>query len=106
MISASLLPDANRFLTGADGLDYLVEGHEVRSWDSTLADPTISEPISWDHQKYSISKTSRDAGVTPDGKVWLFYTSFARSWGLGEDTRIVWLDQDRERTAGRDRPWR
>lgn len=99
MISASLLPDANRFLTGADGLDYLVEGHEVRSWDSTLADPTISEPISWDHQKYSISKTSRDAGVTPDGKVWLFYTSFARSWGLGEDTRIVWLDQDSKLTG-------
>jgi ABC-type dipeptide/oligopeptide/nickel transport system permease subunit/outer membrane protein assembly factor BamB len=94
IISTSLLPDANRFFTGADGLDYLVDGHEVRSWDNNLPDPILSEPISWEHQKYSISKTSRDAGVTPDGKVWLFYTSFARSWGLGEDTRIVWLDQD------------
>ena len=93
-IPESQLPKANRYYTGADGANYLVDGHEIRSWDASFSDPTLSEPISWDYQKYSISKTSKDAGVTPDGKFWLFYTSFARSWGLGEDTRIVWLDQD------------
>ncbi len=93
-IPESQLPKANRYYTGADGANYLVNAHEIRSWDTSFSDSTLSEPISWDYQKYSISKTSKDAGVTPDGKFWLFYTSFARSWGLGEDTRIVWLDQD------------
>ena len=87
------LPQSGRYFTGADGENYLVDGHKVIHWEITPDGARELKAIDWDHEKYSIARTSKDAGVTPDGLTWLFYTGFARSWGFGEDTRVIWLDE-------------
>lgn len=87
------LPQTGRYFVGADGETYLVDGHEIVRWETSPAGAQAENTITWDYEKYSLARTSKDAGVTPDGLAWLFYTGFARRWGLGEDTRLVWLDQ-------------
>jgi peptide/nickel transport system permease protein len=86
------LPVADRYLSGADGRIYLVNGHIVSQWEPGSAGSPDS--ITWDHSKFTVQKIPEDAGVTPDGITWLFYTAFARSWGYGEDERLIWLDAD------------
>lgn len=86
------LPKKGRYFVGADGETYLMDGHEVVQWEMSPDGTQAVDTIAWDYEKYSIARTSKDAGVTPDGLAWLLYTGFARGWGFGEDTRLIWLD--------------
>jgi hypothetical protein len=66
---------------------YLVAGHEVRRWVRNGEQAEDMGTVSWDHGNFTTSRTSKQAGFTPDGLTWLIYTGFARSMGFGEDTR-------------------
>jgi outer membrane protein assembly factor BamB len=94
VIEFEALSGADAFLVGADGETYLVQGHEVIRWTVTQTGARRDRSVTWDHQNFTIARRPQDAGVTPDRITWLFYTGFARSFGFGEDTRVVWLDED------------
>jgi peptide/nickel transport system permease protein len=95
-IEPANLARPDRYFIGADGNIYQVDGHEVIQWNRGSIEAGEANKITWDHSKFSIARTPTDAGAAPDGTVWLFYTSFARGFGFGEDTRIVWLNEEGE----------
>ncbi|UCD97789.1 MAG: PQQ-binding-like beta-propeller repeat protein [Chloroflexota bacterium] len=86
-------PKTDNYFSGADGNSYLVASHEIIRWDDKSPSAEILDSVTWDHEKYVISSTSAAVGVTPDEKIWLLYTGFARGWGYGTDTRLIWLDK-------------
>ena len=94
VIQFDVLSKADALLVGADGETYVVEGHKVINWMLTQTGARTERSVTWDYQNFTISRTPQDVGVTPNGIIWLFYTGFARSFGFGEDTRVVWLDED------------
>lgn len=94
LIEFEALSGADAFLVGADGETYLVHGHEVIRLRVTQTGVRTERSVTWDYQNFTIARTPQDVGVTPNEITWLFYTGFARTWGFGEDTRVVWLDKD------------
>jgi peptide/nickel transport system permease protein len=82
------------YFSGADGLTYLLNGHEAAQWQ--LDDDVITqlEATTWDYSKFTIARIPKEYGVTQDQTVWFYYTGFARSRAMGEDTRVIWLDMD------------
>jgi peptide/nickel transport system permease protein len=86
-------PLADRYIVGADGKTYLIKEHEIFQWQLEPVGERVIDSTTWDYEKYTLARTSKDAGVTPDGLIWLLYTGFARGWGYGEDTRLIWLDR-------------
>ncbi|MEW6716135.1 MAG: PQQ-binding-like beta-propeller repeat protein [Chloroflexota bacterium] len=83
--------EVDEFIVGADGQTYLREGNNILKWDETVSGFEVTQTITWDYMKFTTS-SPQTGGVTPDNIIWLFYSSFARSMGLGEDTRLVWLN--------------
>jgi peptide/nickel transport system permease protein len=99
--TGSVLDPANlerpdRYFIGANERIYQIKGHDVIQWDGDGLEASVGTRLTWEYSKYTVARTPEDAGAAPDGKVWLFYTGFARGFGFGEDTRIVWLDEGGE----------
>jgi peptide/nickel transport system permease protein len=83
-----LANQANLFV-GADGKTYLLAGHVVVQWELTSQGFSIVQSADWNYRGAGISQTSgfpADAGVTPDGNIWIFYS------GYYGGTSLYWLD--------------
>jgi peptide/nickel transport system permease protein len=85
--------DVDQFVVGADESTYLIRGNNVILWELDGAEIIERASNTWDWRKFTIANSPKFAGVLPDHITWLFYTSFARSFGFGEDTRVVWLNE-------------
>jgi len=76
-------------LVGADGKTYLLAGHVVMQWKPSSQGINIVRKLIWNYREEGLDQVSdlpMDAGVTPTGEVWLFYSSrFA-------GTSVYWLD--------------
>jgi peptide/nickel transport system permease protein len=75
-------------LVGADGNSYLLAGHTVIQWKEGLQGFTVVQSANWDYRGQGMNQNSGfpvDAGVTPQGHIWLFYSGF---YG---NTQIYWL---------------
>ncbi len=84
--------DVREFVIGADGVSYLLVGNELTSWEENSSAIETLGSTTWDWRNFLTEAAApKSAGVTPDQTIWFFYTSFARGWGMGEDTRVVWL---------------
>jgi hypothetical protein len=76
-------------LVGADGKTYLLAGHVVIQWTQTSQGFNMVQSANWDYRGAGMSQTSGlpvDAGVTPQGNIWLFYS------GYYGGTSVYWLD--------------
>lgn len=74
------------FLVGADGETYFLYDHSVVHWTNTDSGMKATGAVGWD-ARGRMPYFPADAGVTPDGTAWLFYsTAFSAS-------RLVWIDE-------------
>ena len=74
---------------GADGKTYLLAGHVVLQWTQTSQGFNQVQSADWNYRGAGISQTSGlpvDAGVTPKGEIWIFYSGFYGG------TAVYWLD--------------
>ncbi|HSB65845.1 MAG TPA: ABC transporter permease subunit [Anaerolineales bacterium] len=77
-----------QLFVGADGKTYLLAGHLVIEWTQTAQGFNQVSSANWDFRSAGLSQTSGfpvDAGVTPDGNIWLYYT------GNYSNPTIYWL---------------
>jgi peptide/nickel transport system permease protein len=75
------------YIIGGDGKTYLREGHGVYPWEMSAEGPQRTGQITWNWQAATIF-LPYDAGVSGQGRVWLFYGS---GW---DDLRYVMLSAD------------
>jgi outer membrane protein assembly factor BamB len=94
LIDTTALGEMDQHYVGADGNTYSVKEHDVIHWkfDETGID-AINE-VTWDHSKFTVARTPKEVGVTRDQVLWLFYAAFLENMAYGEDTGIVWLNQE------------
>ncbi len=75
------------FIVGADGLNYLRNGHGLLRWRMGDAGIEITLTTQWDPAG-AVPYYPADAVITPNGWMLLFYSTL---WG---DTRLVWFDAE------------
>lgn len=76
-------------LVGADGKTYLLAGHVVMQWTQSSQGFKLVQSADWNYRGAGMVMTSGlpvDAGVTPQGNIWLFYSGFYGG------TSVYWLD--------------
>jgi outer membrane protein assembly factor BamB len=74
---------------GADGKTCLLAGHVFVQWTQTSKGFNQVQCADWNYRGAGISQTSGlpvDAGVTPKGEIWIFYSGFYGG------TAMYWLD--------------
>jgi hypothetical protein len=84
-----VLANQAHLLVGADGKTYLLAGHVVIQWTQTSQGFKQVRSANWNYRSVGITSTSGlpiDAGVTPQGNIWLFYSGFYGG------TSVYWLD--------------
>ena len=84
-----LLANKAQLFVGADGKTYLLAGHIVMQWTQTSQGFNLVQSAKWNYRAAGISQTSGypvDAGATPKGDIWLFYSGFYGG------TAVYWLD--------------
>jgi len=84
-----ILANKAQLFVGADGKTYLLAGHVVMQWTLTSQGFNLVQSADWNYRGAGISQTSGypvDAGVTPNGEIWLFYS------GYYGGTSVYWLD--------------
>jgi peptide/nickel transport system permease protein len=84
-----LLANQAQLFVGADGKTYLLAGHIVMQWTQTSQGFNLVQSADWNYRGAGISQTSGypvDAGATPKGDIWLFYS------GYYGGTTVYWLD--------------
>lgn len=77
-----------QLFVGADGKAYLLAGHVVIQWTQTSQGFNQVRSANWDFRSAGLSQTSGfpvDAGATPDGNIWIYYT------GSYSNPTIYWL---------------
>jgi peptide/nickel transport system permease protein len=83
-----ILGNQAQLLVGADGKTYLLAGHTVIQWVEGSQGFNILQSANWDYRGQGMNQNSGfpiDAGVSPQGNIWLFYSGF---YG---NTSIFWL---------------
>jgi len=78
-----------QYLVGADGNTYLDIGHTVIHWELGKTGFELIQSAEWDYTSAGFSQHAnfpKDAGVTLDQVVWLFYS------GRYGGTKMVWVD--------------
>ncbi len=83
-----ILGNKANLLVGADGKAYLLAGHTVIRWKEGPQGFKILQTANWDYRGQGISQSSGfpiDAGVTPQGNIWLLYS------GYYFNTSVYWL---------------
>lgn len=88
-----------RFFVGADGLDYYLLGNSVLAWGASGTGPEVIRQAVWDSAGFVVNFPA-DAGVLPDGGIWLLYA------GRFGDTRLVWLSPEGSTEAMSFDPYR
>jgi hypothetical protein len=84
-----ILANQAHLLVGADGKTYLLAGHVVIQWTQTSQGFNLVQSADWNYRGAGMNQNSGlpiDAGVTPQGDIWLFYSGFYGG------TSIYWLD--------------
>jgi outer membrane protein assembly factor BamB len=84
-----VLASQAHLLVGADGKTYLLAGHVVIQWTHTSQGFNIVQSADWNYRGAGMNQNSGlpvDAGVTPQGNIWLFYS------GYYGGTSVYWLD--------------
>ena len=84
-----VLANQAHLLVGADGKTYLLAGHVVMQWAQTSQGFNLVQSANWNYRGAGMTQTSGlpiDAGVTPQGNIWLFYSGFYGG------TSVYWLD--------------
>jgi len=84
-----LLSNKAQLFVGADGKTYLLAGHTVMQWTQTSQGFNLVQSADWNYRAAGISQTSGypvDAGATPKGEIWIFYSGFYGG------TAVYWLD--------------
>ena len=84
-----VLENQAQLFVGADGKTYLLAGHVVMQWSQTSQGFKLVQSADWNYRGAGISQNSGypvDAGVTPKGDIWLFYS------GYYGGTSVYWLD--------------
>jgi peptide/nickel transport system permease protein len=84
-----VLKNQTQLFVGADGKTYLLGGHVVMQWSQNSQGFKLEQSADWNYRGAGISQTSGmpvDAGVTPRGDIWLFYSGFYGG------TAVYWLD--------------
>ncbi len=83
-----VLGNQSHLLVGADGKTYLLAGHIVIQWSEGPQGFNIVQTANWDYRGQGIYQSSGfplEAGATPQGNIWLFYSGF---YG---NTTVYWL---------------
>jgi peptide/nickel transport system permease protein len=83
-----ILSNQAQLFVGADGNTYLLAGHIVMQWIQTNQGFSLVQSADWNYRSAGMNQNSglpSDAGVTPRGNVWLFYSGF---YG---NTSVYWL---------------
>ena len=83
--------EVDQYLVGPDGELYYRLDNFIYPIERTDSGVEFGAAIEWEFQGLTTGQP-QVAGALPDARFWLFYSSFSRSRGFGEDTRIVWLD--------------
>ena len=102
-IAAKASPDPlDKIIVGTDRKLYRVSQAMMTELNMDGKNPpVIHPPIKWDIRTLGISlRFPRDAGVAPDGKIWISYGSEY------DYARLVWLDRKGEFLAAFDYPYR
>jgi outer membrane protein assembly factor BamB len=84
-----VLVNQAHLLVGANGKTYLLAGHVVMQWTQTSQGFNLIQSADWNYRSVGMNQNSGlpiDAGVTPRGNIWLFYS------GYYGGTSVFWLD--------------
>jgi peptide/nickel transport system permease protein len=84
-----ILSNQALLLVGADGKTYLLAGHVVMQWTRTSQGFNLVKSADWNYRGAGMNQNSGlpvNAGVTPQGNIWLFYSGFYGG------TSVYWLD--------------
>jgi hypothetical protein len=80
--------DVDAYLVGEDGHLYLRAGNTLMQWQRSGSNVEILQTAQWNYQGLvSQNSVPSQAGVSPDGTIWLLYTT-----PYGGSSRMVWLD--------------
>jgi len=83
-LESTVNPD--HFFVGDDGQTYLRSGHTVMQWTQGNSRIEIVASAQWNYQDVAVGAAPGDAGVTPDGTIWLLYTTPG-----GTVSTLVWV---------------
>jgi outer membrane protein assembly factor BamB len=84
------LSGREQLLVGADGKTYLLAGHVVMQWQQTPQGFSLVQSADWNWRGAGMipdDDLPTDAGVTPQGNILLFYSSYFEVTSL-----LYWLD--------------
>jgi hypothetical protein len=101
-LAAKASPDPlDKIIVGTDLKTYRVSQAMLTEMNIDGSSLTAPKIIKWDVRTLGMNfRFPRDAGVTPDGKIWIFYGSEY------DYARLVWLDGSGEFLAAIDYPYR
>ncbi|HUF40149.1 MAG TPA: PQQ-binding-like beta-propeller repeat protein [Anaerolineales bacterium] len=83
--------EVHQYLVDPGGELFFRLDNFIHTIERTGADVTFGPPIEWEFEGFTTGRPQTAGAAGPD-LFWLFYSSFSRSRGFGEDTRLVWLD--------------
>ena len=81
----------DQYLVGPEGESFYRQDNLIHPIDRSGEEVAFGPAIEWDFEGLTTGRPQIAGAVGPD-RFWLFYSSFSRSRGFGEDTRVVWLD--------------
>ncbi len=91
----------DKYVIGTDGGLYLRQQSGMLRVKETEQGAEISEFARWDARALGLGfRFPREAGLTPDGRVWVLYASDF------EFAKLVWLDQNKQPLSPTDYPYR
>jgi ABC-type dipeptide/oligopeptide/nickel transport system permease subunit/outer membrane protein assembly factor BamB len=91
----------DKFFVGTEGGIYLRSQARLHEWRPTEAGAVIEERAKWDASGLGLGfRFPRDAGIVPDGRIWVLYSSDF------EFAKLLWLGQNGEAQAPTDYPFR
>jgi hypothetical protein len=84
-----VLKNRGQYFIGADAKNYFLAGHAVIQWEHGSAGFTVVQNAEWNYRSAGFTQYSTfpvDAGATPDGSIWIFYSAYYGG------TMLVWVD--------------
>jgi outer membrane protein assembly factor BamB len=91
----------DKYIVGTNGTTFLRQQTALSKVKETEQGEEISQFSKWDPRALGLGfRFPRDAGVTPDGRIWVLYASDF------EFAKLVWLGQNGELLAPIDYPYR
>jgi ABC-type dipeptide/oligopeptide/nickel transport system permease subunit len=84
----------NGYFSGSNGEFYIWDNmSEIYPW--SLGNGQLPEPVyTWEEAANFTLSGPNSAGTLPDNTLWLFYDTFSPTFGMGTDTRVVWINEN------------